>query len=294
MTQPVHWADPLRARDDLRQGIRDLAARSDGGEWNIAWCAGAGVFATGEEQLRSELAQFTGFLEDLASLGPPGERGAIFLASSAGGLYSGSPDRPPFTEASVVRPLVAYGQVKVSMESALVDYAAQSGAVALIGRIANLYGPGQDLGKPQGLISHLCLTYASTKPLTIYVPLDTIRDYVFAEDVGELVAAGLWALRDRAASDQARVITKIVASGHGVTIGWLLGEATRLYKRRPRVVVRAPLEGTGQARDLRLRSVVWPELDAHLRCDITVGMAQVGADIDSRARRGRPAGQQWQ
>jgi hypothetical protein len=51
-------------------------------------------------------------------------------------------------------------------------------------------------------------------------------------------------------------------------------------------VVKAPVEGTGQVVDLRLRSVVWTELDAYLQCPIAEGMAQTAADVGWQTRRG--------
>lgn len=285
MTTPIPWGDPAGSREALRGGIDALASKVDAGSWNIAWCAGAGVVATSEAAMAQEVAVFSGMLEDLrASRLTPG-LGAFFLASSAGGVYAGSSARAPFTENSPVGPLVAYGRAKLAMEATLTAHCEQAGDAALIGRIGNLYGPGQDLTKRQGLISQLCRTHVSGEPLTVYVPLDTMRDYVYAEDCGELVASGLAGLRERVAGSGSRVVTKIIASGGATTIATLLGESTRLYKKRPRVVVKAPVEGTGQVVDLRLRSVVWNELDRHLRCSITLGMARTAADVGWQLRQ---------
>ncbi len=60
----------------------------------------------------------------------------------------------------------------------------------LVGRLSNLYGPGQDLAKPQGLISQLCRAQLTRRPLSIYVSLDTRRDYLFVDDAAAMVVAG--------------------------------------------------------------------------------------------------------
>ena len=52
----------------------------------------------------------------------------------------------------------------------------------LIGRIANLYGPGQNLAKAQGLVSQLCAAQLERARSSIWVSLDTLRDYLFAPD----------------------------------------------------------------------------------------------------------------
>lgn len=284
LTASVPWGDPAGTREALRAALEALAARVEDGAWDIAWCAGAGVVATSEAAMAQEVAVFSALLEDLRSSRLTTGLGAIFLASSAGGVYAGSPARSPFTEHSSVGPLVAYGRAKLAMEAALAAHCAQAGDAALVGRIGNVYGPGQDLTKHQGLISQLCRTQVTGEPLTVYVPLDTMRDYVFADDVGNLVAAAQAGLRERVREAPSRLVTKIVASGGATTIATLIGESVRLYKKHPRVVVKAPVQGTGQVVDLRLRSVVWPELDIHLRTPITLGMARTAADVGWQLR----------
>ena len=284
LTADVPWRDADAARAALRSGIAALSERVGAGDWAVAWCAGAGVVATPEAELVAEEQLFAGFLADLADSPLDGSRGALFLASSAGGVYAGSPVRAPFTEASPTRALVAYGRAKLAMEAAAETFSARTGAAVLVGRIANLYGPGQDLTKSQGLISQLCRTHATGFPLTVYVPLDTMRDYVYVDDCAALVAAGLAGVKARVEDQPSRVLTKVIASGRCATIGALIAESARLYKKRPRVVVKAPVEGTGQVVDLRLRSTVWTELDAHLRCSLTIGMARTAADVGEQVR----------
>ena len=170
------------------------------------------------------------------------------------------------------------------MEADVARFAAATGTAVLVGRIANLYGPGQDLGKAQGLVSQLSRANLTGQPISIYVSLDTLRDYVYAADVGDLVAEALPALRERVAGLPVPLVVKVVATGRSLTIGSLIGQSTRIHRTRPRVVVKAPKPGSGQIRDLRLRSVVWPELDAHLVTPMVVGMARTAADVAKRLR----------
>jgi UDP-glucose 4-epimerase len=234
-----------------------------------------------------ERAAFSWLLEEIADRPRLARTGALFLASSAGGVYAGSPDLPPFTEHSRVGALVAYGRTKLDMEREVTRCAGSTGIAVLVGRIANLYGPGQNLAKAQGLVSQLSRAYLTGQPITIYVSLDTMRDYVYAEDVGDLVVAGLSSLRARVQGQPEQVVVKVVATGNSLTIGSLVGEATRHHRARARVVVKAPQEGSGQIRDLRLRSVVWNQLDAHLRTPMAVGMARTAADVAAQLRASR-------
>jgi UDP-glucose 4-epimerase len=284
LTSRVPWSNPLGARAALSDGVARLREAADGRSWRVAWCAGTGVVATGAEAMAQERAVFRHVLAEIGARPALLGSGSLFLASSAGGVYAGSPGRPPFTEESPVGALVAYGRTKLGMEDDVAAFARATGTAVLVGRMANLYGPGQNLAKMQGLVSQLSRVHLSGQPLSIYVSLDTLRDYVYAADVGDLVVAGLDELAARTAGQSDRVVTKIVASGASVTVGSLIGESTRLHRSRPPVVVKAPTAGSGQIRDLRLRSIVWPSLDRHLRTPMVVGMARTAADVAQQLR----------
>ena len=117
----------------------------------------------------------------------------FFLASSAGGVYAGA-SGPPFTEHTEPAPISAYGRAKLRSEEIATEFAVRTSTALLVGRLANLYGPGQNLDKPQGLVSQLCLAQLTRQPLTVYVPLDTMRDYLFVDDAAAMAVAGLGAV----------------------------------------------------------------------------------------------------
>jgi UDP-glucose 4-epimerase len=286
LTSLVPWGDRAGTRAALSDGVRRLEAAARGGSWQLAWCAGAGVVATTAEAMDEERRALGWLLDEITRRPRLAGRGSLFLASSAGGVYAGSPEQPPFTEESTTGALVPYGHAKLDMEQQVTRFAEATGTACLVGRIANLYGPGQDLTKPQGLVSQLSRAHLTREPISIYVSLDTMRDYVYAADVGDLVAAGLAALRTVAAGQPAQVVTKVIASGASLTIGSLISHSTRHHRARPHVIVKAPHEGSGQIRDLRLRSVVWPQLDGWLRTPLLVGMARTATDVAVQLRSG--------
>ena len=154
----------------------------------------------------------------------------------------------------------------------------------LIGRIANLYGPGQDLAKAQGLVTVLCRAHLARRPASIYVSLDTARDYVFVDDVARLAVAGA----DRVADEPpGTVVVKILASQVGTTVAAILGELRRITKHRPRVVLGSSSLARFQARDLRFRSVVWRDLDRLVTTSLPSGMAATMRS--ALAEHGRPS-----
>lgn len=272
-TVRVPWHDHEAALTALL-GAAERTARQ-AGAWRLAWCAGAGVVSTPHEDLLAEAALFRAFVAGLAEVPD-----AFFLSSSAGGAYSGSSDGPPFTEESAPAALTPYGATKLDMEDA-VGCLAERGGRVVTGRIANLYGPGQDLGKPQGLVSQLCLTHLTGEALSVYVSLDTLRDYLYVADAADMVVAAL----DRVeAEPPGAEVTKILASGRAVSVAAIIAESGRAFRRRPRLATR--VDGVQQARDLRLRSVVWPELDGLARTSLLVGLRATADDLGRQLRAG--------
>lgn len=275
LTVRVPWSDSDHALAALSGGIDAMLQASDGGPWRVAWCAGAGVTGTASGVLKEEVSTFRRFLEELAARSSFPAGSGLFLASSAGGVYAGA-GQAPFTELDDASSISAYGTAKLQSEQAAREFSASAGVSVLIGRIANLYGPGQNLAKPQGLISHICRSQINGQPISIYVSLDTTRDYLFVDDCAAMIADGL----DRLAkSDTAEPVLKIFASQQGVTIGALLGECRRLFKRAPRVVLGSSPFARLQVRDLRLRSNVWPELDRRTLTPLGVGIKATTADL---------------
>ena len=278
LTPPISWGAPAETLAGLDQGIDRL--RKSGLPWRVAWAAGAGVIGTAQAQLDAEIEVLTGFLQLLrvkgtAATGTASAVGALFVASSAGGVYAGSSD-PPFTEDTPPRPISPYGLAKLRSENLALAFAADSGVPTLVGRIANLYGPGQDISKPQGLISQLCRAHLTRQPLSIYVPLDTARDYLFVDDAARMV---LHAVERTAASGGSHL--KILASQRPTSVGAILAEMRRVTRRRPQVILGASPNARYQVRDLRFRSSVWPDVDRQVSTTLAAGIA---ATLESLGR----------
>ncbi len=282
LTTAVPWSSADASRAALAEAAARFAELRSARPWSVLWCAGAGVVATPPEDLRQELDVFRYAMDALAEGARAGERGAVFLASSAGGVYAGSTGAP-FTEESDTRPLVAYGETKLAMERYAAQAAAGSGLRLLVGRLANIYGPGQRLDKPQGLVSQICLAHATGRPLPVRVSLDTIRDYLYVEDAAEMVVGGIGRLMADCAPGE--VVVKVLASGRPVTVGYLIGEARRVLHRPLRTI---PIGGSGggQVLDLRLGSTVWTDLDGLAATTLAAGLASTAADVLARTVRG--------
>lgn len=95
-------------------------------------------------------------------------------------------------------------------------------------------------------------------PASVYVSLDTLRDQLFVDEASRLVADGLGRLVLPGVRP-GETSVEILASHWADTIG----ACRAILKRRPLMLLGASPFAKAQAHHLRLKSVVWSELDAH-------------------------------
>jgi UDP-glucose 4-epimerase len=116
----------------------------------------------------------------------------------------------------------------------------------------------------------------------MYVSLDTVRDYLFVDDCAELILASMARARAETEVSGVGYHTKILASQRPIAVGAVIGELRRVLRQQPKIIYsRSPLTAL-QARDLRMRSVVWPDLDQRPLTPLPVGI-QTTIDALSRS-----------
>ena len=253
----IPWEDAALARTTLGELAAAFFAevqRRDC-EWMVLWCAGAGIVGTGNEALARETRYLAHLLEFLGQ-GLPKASGRILLASSAGGVF-GVGSGQPLTEHSACHPVSEYGRNKLVQESLVRTWASGRPTVSsLVARISNLYGPGQRLDKPQGLIAHISRSILDRTPIRIFVPLDTLRDYLYVEDGAEMLLAAL----RRLGANHREDVVKIFHSGQVATIAGVMGIFTRLARGRARMICASSPTAALQPLSLHFRSEVWADL----------------------------------
>ena len=256
-------------RADARQ-LLELVSSDPSREWGIIWAAGHATTASDERQFDSELATFRSCLEAINAELRDTRGGVFALASSAGGVYAGS-DTPPFSSKSEPRPLGSYGRLKLQQETAARELLDPTIRV-LIARIANLYGPGQDLSKLQGLISRLALTSVTKEPLTMFVPLDTLRDYITADDAAARLLH--WML-----VDDAPLSIRVIASGQATSLGYLINLMKDITRTATPVAYGMHASAVYQSADLRLLPDTDPIIEELPLTLLPAGVKDVYVDV---------------
>lgn len=277
----LHWADQRIVKRQLREVAWGLTQKAISGGWRgwaVIWCAGAGVVGTSTDRLDAESEIWEWFLDGLGGAleqaGARAPKGRIVLTSSAGGVYGAG--TPPFSEVSPCNPVSEYGRTKLRQEQALAAWSRRrSGVSTLVVRVSNLYGPGQRLDKPQGLISHMARSAIYGRPVHIFVPLDTVRDYLFAEDAGIVMARWTERLgREEATAGAPLHVLKLCASERSTTVSTLVAIFRRIARRQVRVISGLHPSQALQPSQLRFRSRVWTERSA-FRTGLLEGISRV-------------------
>ena len=279
----VPWSDSEGTVDAIRSDAQALrlaiaSARDYEPQWGIVWAAGHATTASPEMEIEQELRTFQMALnaidEELSTI----PNGTFALASSAGGVYAGS-QNPPFSSNSIPRPLGAYGRLKLAQEQAARDLLSGSIRV-LVARIANVYGPGQDLGKLQGLISRLALTSVTKEPLTMFVPLDTMRDYITADDAAQRLLHWLNV-------DHSQLSIRVIASGQATSLGYLINVMKDITRVATPIAYGIHESAIYQSADLRLLPDTDEVIKALPLTPLATGVKAVYQDVLWHAMYGR-------
>jgi UDP-glucose 4-epimerase len=266
------WGNEPKLELQIAEAVRAFATQAGtADQWEIFWAAGVGTMSCTEADLRPETQALSVLIHQVSSQSLLMEtHGVMVLASSAGAIYAGATD-DVITENTLPVPTTAYAREKLRQEDMIRSFAfANSRIAVLIARISTLYGPGQAVGKQQGLIAHIARCVLQNQPIQIYVPFDTIRDYIAADDAAAAMIATL-----RAMSDRTGVLTKIMASERPTTIAEIVSVFKKLTRHPPRIVTSAARLTGVYSRRIQFRSVAVPKCALPSKTSLLVGIAQV-------------------
>jgi UDP-glucose 4-epimerase len=276
--EPLAWDQPKRLETQLRRALTGMGDRLEPGQpWEIHWAAGRASMASAAGQLEADRRGFHALLDGLAEGGAlTGHPGILVLASSAGGIYAGSPARL-IDEDTPPQPNNPYGHWKLEQEGLTRQLVAAGHAdSAFIARISTLYGVGRPGVERTGLIRTIARQLLRRQPVHIFVPLDTMRDYIAVRDAATMVLAGADQVWGHALAGEGRgCLTRLVASEQPTAISELLGIFHRLTRRRPLIVTSISGPAHLYKRCVRFRSNALPELRRLLTTPLPQGIAAV-------------------
>lgn len=113
-------------------------------------------------------------------------RGKLIFLSSGGTVY-GNQFHLPITEEVTPHPINHYGNLKLCIENTMLTFAYQNKLNAVVARISNPYGPGQDYRKGVGFIDATIKNAIEGKTLEVWGNGTNIRDYIYITDVCKML-----------------------------------------------------------------------------------------------------------
>lgn len=147
----------------------------------------------------------------------------VIYASSGGTVY-GRLTSVPVSEDHPTRPITAYGISKLACEHYL-RFFDRRGLSTLSLRIANPYGPGQNIAKAQGALTTFCHQAATGQPITIWGDGTVERDFVHVDDVARALVL--------AADADIRGTEINIGSGQGASLNRLLDLIREVHEGEP-------------------------------------------------------------
>jgi UDP-glucose 4-epimerase len=264
------WTNENKLFKQLNDAVQSFAHEAEKTDsWEIYWAAGVGTMGSSESELQPE----TKALEELlrlikhepALLTNPGRFG---FASSAGAVYAGSKDYL-ISEDSLTEPVSAYGYEKLRQEREL-EILSRHNIPVLCARVSTLYGQSKSPEKKQGLISYIARQIIMNKAVHIYVPLDTIRDYVIADDAARDMIAAL-----RFDNKNNFFTIKIIASEQPASIAKIIAHFKMLAHRPLRIMTSTNKLSQLYSKCVRYQSVVEPLQKASGKTGLLLGIKQV-------------------
>ena len=251
--EPIQWDDLSSFEKSFTRAFNQFIELIQDEDWAILWCAGNGVVSSSKQQLQTECQYLQFVCSQTALLSQTVQsRGTVSFTSSAGGVYGGS-SGTIFNENTIPEPINEYGQTKLETERQLIDFANHSNVKVAIFRLANVYGPNQDERKSQGIISAITHSILHHKPVKIFVPLQTVRNYIYADDVGEIIARRITGFQSNKSSN---FYMKIVASDRNISLSSLINEFRNVYGCRPMVIGTVSSAAAQHPISLRFKSII--------------------------------------
>jgi UDP-glucose 4-epimerase len=165
--------DPVVDADGLAPGVA-------GCDW-VVWAASSinpMIAQHDPDRVALDAEAFDTFLAGMAAAGARAPR--VLLLSSGGTVYDETAP-PPYAEDSPTVPRSAYGRAKLALERRLLDAAPD----AVVLRVANAYGPGQQVAPGQGVVAHWLHAASAGKPVHLFGDPAVARDYVHVDDIAD-------------------------------------------------------------------------------------------------------------
>lgn len=204
--------------------LLDIAEKAD----YIVWLVHASVPSTQDESLVDDFSlNVSPIIKFLEKAGNFTNLKKFIYLSSGGTIYGDIFDFEPIKETHNQKPISNYGLSK-SIAEKYIEYITKSKQFeTVILRPSNVYGPYQNLVKPQGIIGYALKSIKNNTYLDLYDDGRVIRDFIYVEDLAN--AVGKFFTNDSKAGE---VSFYNVGSSEGYSIRDILNKIEKITEKQ--------------------------------------------------------------
>jgi UDP-glucose 4-epimerase len=271
VSKKFDWSNEFSIFTQLDLAVKQFSNCVTGRHWHIYWAAGNSSMSSSEGELKFESRILEHLIDCLLSdLNLQLSKGTFIFSSSAGAIYAGT-QFDLITEITPTHPVNAYGRHKIAQEN-FVSKLNKNGEGSSIWnfRISTLYGALQKQGKRQGLLSEIARRSLRNQVIHIYVPLQTMRDYIDVKVAAQEIITTVSEV------DLNKSIgIKIIASEVSTSIAQILSFYKNFFKRNLRLVTSANEQSAAYKRVLRFRSICFLNSCVKPRTELLIGIANI-------------------
>jgi nucleoside-diphosphate-sugar epimerase len=265
------WVDSKILLQEMSESLNAFALTIPPGKnWLICWAAGTGNMHSSKEELKTETLILREFIDLISHSSLDLNYGAFQFTSSAGAVYADSNDQV-VTEFSSFAPINPYGEEKINQEK-IVEEMTQlcPNFTILITRITTLFGIRKKKMTNQGLLAHISFNLIRKIPIHIYVPLETRRDYIHADDASKWIIAAFKKITKKGGAH-----IKIIASEQLHSIS----EVLEIFKQESKSSIDVNFNEIGSTgfykKDIKFKSVTLPNEAKSVGYNLTAGVQEL-------------------
>lgn len=242
-----------------------------GEAWSIYWAAGIGSMHSTEQDLQCETLQLNECINLILNSGLDLARGTLMFSSSAGAIYAGSREFV-VTESSTVAPINAYGLEKLKQEKMLESiFCKYPDFRVLIARISTLYGTRNKRSNRLGLLAQISRNVVLGQPVHVYVPLETMRDYIHVQDAAICIIKTMSILQNQSGG----CFIKIIANEKSHSVAEIISIFKRISHKNIRSIhSRIPSSGFYK-KIIQFQSIQFREASTIQKRNLMIGISQL-------------------
>jgi len=238
--------------------------------WHIYWAAGIGAMSSVDQDFVIETKVLDHLIKFLLQGDFNLSKGTLIFTSSAGAIYSGV-TLGPTDENTSPCPINSYGLNKLNQEILISRLNKRgTGAAIWVFRVSTLYGVMQNQSQRRGLLSEIARRISRNQTIHIFVPLETMRDYIEVNVAAQKMVATVISNHLKQ-----EIALKIIASEVSVSIAQILGFFKKITKKNFGIVTSASPKVVGYARAVQYRSINYIGDDLSGSTSLIIGIANL-------------------